>query len=116
MLALDRISFTAALAALATLLLLALHRHPSARAWLNDLGVTLLVGATTLLMRVIANTPVLNDDPFGVLSPNDLICPVVVFLVLRAYGALRHRDNGDDWEQRLVHVAIIVFAVNVLTI
>jgi hypothetical protein len=58
----------------------------------------------------------LNDDPFGVLSPNDLLCPVAVFLALWGYHALRHHDDPEQWQGRVLLVTLAAFAVNLVTI
>ena len=39
----------------------------------DDLGVAVSVGIATLLLRYCGNVPVLNDDLFSVVSPNDLL-------------------------------------------
>jgi hypothetical protein len=39
----------------------------------DDIGVAVSVGIATLLLRHFGNVPVLNDDLFSVVSPNDLL-------------------------------------------
>jgi hypothetical protein len=59
---------------------------------------------------------VLNDDPIPLVSPNDVLCPVVTYAALGVYGALRRASGQPAWEHGRALLTIVSLAVNVVTI
>jgi hypothetical protein len=78
--------------------------------------MSMLVGASIFAWRLSGNIPTLNDDPAGVLSPNDWLCPVVTYVVLGLYRGLRSPDHSPAWDRSRAIATIVSFAVNVVTI
>ena len=78
--------------------------------------LSLLVGFSILLFRLGANVQQLNDDPIPLASPNDLLCPVVTFVVLSVYAGLRDtRDEARFARDRAI-LTLVSLAVNIVTI
>src|SRR5438477_7563339 len=75
--------------------------------------LALLVGLSILLFRLGANVQQLNDDPIPLASPNDLLCPVVTFVVLSVYAGLRGETHIARDRALLTLVSL---AVNIVTI
>jgi hypothetical protein len=49
------------------------------------LVLAVLAGGSIMAWRLSGNIPDLNDDPAGLLSPNDWLCPMLTFVVLSLY-------------------------------
>src|SRR6266852_5264209 len=79
----------------------------------GGLVLSLLVGFSILLFRLGANVQQLNDDPIPLASPNDLLCPVVTFVVLSVYAGLRDQTQLSRSRALLTLVSL---AVNIITI
>src|SRR5213595_114594 len=56
---------------------------------LDSLLIALVVGLSILIWREAGNTSSLNDDPIPVVSPNDVLCPVVTYVCLGMLAAFR---------------------------
>ena len=54
-------------------------RVPSSK----GIALALLTGLWILLWRLAGNTQVLKDDPIPLVSPNDVLCPVVRYVLPR---------------------------------
>src|ERR687886_314804 len=52
----------------------------------NALLIALVVALSILLWREAGNTDVLNEDPIPLVSPNDVLCPIVTYVVLGLYA------------------------------
>jgi hypothetical protein len=80
------------------------------------LALSVLVGLSILLFRLGANVQQLNDDPIPLASPNDLLCPIVTFVVLSVYGGLGGaRDEAPFARDRAI-LTVVSLAVNIVTI
>jgi hypothetical protein len=78
--------------------------------------IGILTTASVYLWRRSANMPQLNRDGLREFSANDWLAPVVTFVFLSVYGALR-RDGEDRAFARAKVLAIIaVLVVNVVAI
>jgi hypothetical protein len=78
--------------------------------------IGILTAASVLLWRRSANMPQLNRDGLREFSANDWLAPVVTFVFLSVYGALR-RDGEDRAFARAKALAVIaVLVVNVVAI
>jgi hypothetical protein len=80
------------------------------------LVIGILVVASVFLWRRSANMPQLNRDGLREFSANDWLAPVVAFVFLSVYGAVR-RDGEDQAFARAKALAVIgVLVVNVIAI
>jgi len=111
------IALTAAITAgLALLLLVALRARFKALSFADCLLVALVVGCSVLVWRSAGNTGALNNDPIPAVSPNDVLCPVVTYLLGGWYAAFRHPVDAERFEQARVLLTLVSFLVNVVTI
>jgi hypothetical protein len=78
--------------------------------------VSLIVGLSILVWRLAGNVAQLNDDPVPLFSPNDLLCPIVSYVMLGIYAALRPPTDAARWEQARAWLTIGSFVVNVVII
>src|SRR5215212_11943433 len=76
----------------------------------------LVVGLSVLAWRLSANVPQLNDDPIPPLSPNDWLCPMLTYVCLGMYVALRPPTDSTRWPQARALLTAVAFVVNVLVI
>ena len=75
-----------------------------------------VVGASILLWREAANTQALNDDPIPVVSPNDVLCPVVTYVSLGILAAYRAIVPEPHWPRVRALLTLASLVVNVVTI
>lgn len=78
--------------------------------------IALVVGLSVFAGRMAGNVKELNDDPAFIFSPNDLLCPVITYVCLSLYLALRPPLMKTHWEQVRSLLTIVSFIVNVLVI
>ena len=78
--------------------------------------IALTVGASILVWREAGNTPMLNDDPIPLVSPNDVLCPVVTYVSLGLLVAFRPVINGSHWPRLRALITLLSLIVNVITI
>lgn len=71
---------------------------------------------SVLLWRAAGNVPTLNNDPIPAISPNDVLCPLVTYLLLGWLAAFRPPADPIRFEQARVVLALVSFVVNVVTI
>jgi hypothetical protein len=84
---------------------------------MRDLAVSsVLVGLSILAYRAAANTPAMNDDPMPFVSPNDVLSPVVTYVVLAMYAAIDPANAGTDAPRKRALLTIVSLLVNVVTI
>lgn len=108
---------TAAITAgVALLVLVVLRTRLKAFALVDCLLVALVVGISVLVWRSAGNTSALNNDPIPLVSPNDVLCPLVTYLFLGFYAAFRRPRDATGFEQARVLLALVSFVVNVVTI
>jgi hypothetical protein len=79
-------------------------------------AVSLLVGFSILVWRLVANTPQLNDDLVPVVSPNDVLCPVITYVVLGTYAGVRGRPESSSAQRERALLTIVSLVVNIITI
>jgi hypothetical protein len=79
-------------------------------------ALSLLVGFSILLFRLGANVQQLNDDPIPLASPNDLLCPVVTYVVLSVYAGLRGAHGETHFARNRAVLTLVSLAVNIVTI
>ncbi len=113
----NQIALTAALAFVASLvLLLVLRRRAKAPTGQEVIILAALVGFSVFAWRMAGNVAQLNDDPMSPFSPNDLLCPLITYVVLGLYGAFRRPVNSEDWEKTRAWLTLVSFVVNVVFI
>lgn len=113
----EKIALTAAIAFVVSLsLLLILHRRTNALTIAQVIIVALLVGFSVLAWRMAGNVAQLNDDPIPPFSPNDLLSPVVTYVLLSLYAAFYRPADIGQWERTRAWVTLVSFVVNVIFI
>jgi hypothetical protein len=78
--------------------------------------IALTVGVSILLWREAGNTAALNDDPIPLVSPNDVLCPVVTYVSLGLLAAFRTTVAVSEWPRLRAILTLLSLAVNVVTI
>ena len=111
------IALTAAITAGAALLVLvALRARFKAFPLVDCLLVAGVVGISVLVWRSAGNTGALNNDPIPLVSPNDVLCPLVTYLFVGFYAAFRRPTDTIRFEQARVLLTLVSFVINVVTI
>src|SRR5262249_9167199 len=111
------IALTAAITAGVALLLLLVLRLRFIKLRLFDcLLVAGVVGISVIVWRSAGNTGALNNDPIPLVSPNDVLCPLVTYLFIGFYAAFRPPVDAIRFEQARVLLTLVSFIVNVVTI
>ncbi len=111
------IALTAAITAGVALLLLVVLRARFTKLRLSDcLLIALVAGCSVLVWRSAGNTGALNNDPIPLVSPNDVLCPLVTYLFIGFYAAFRPPADTIRFEQVRVLLTLVSFVVNVVTI
>jgi hypothetical protein len=75
-----------------------------------------VVGAAILFWRLAGNVAQLNDDPIPLVSPNDLLCPVVTYVALSLAAAFLPPRPMERWERVRAVLTVVAFGVNVVFI
>jgi hypothetical protein len=83
---------------------------------LDTLLIALTVGVSILLWREAGNTPTLNDDPIPVVSPNDVLCPVLTYVCLGLLAAFRPVVRTAEWPGMRAVLTLLSLVVNIVTI
>ena len=78
--------------------------------------LALLTGLSILVWRLAGNAQVLNDDPIPLVSPNDVLCPVLTYVVLGLYAGVRGLAAHPRWPHLRAALTILSLVVNVVTI
>jgi hypothetical protein len=111
------IALTAAITAVIALLVLLVLRSRFKILRLFDcLLVAVVVGFSVIVWRSVANTGALNNDAIPLVSPNDVLCPLVTYLFIGFYAAFRPPLDARRFEQARVLLTLVSFMVNVVTI
>jgi hypothetical protein len=108
------IALTAAIAGVLSLLIIYWRLRPVSMG--EMLLLTGVVAASVFLWRLSANMPQLNDDGMPGFSANDWLCPVIAYVALRLWAALRPQDDPVRWGQTRALLALATLIVNVVTI
>jgi hypothetical protein len=119
MFSLGQIALSAVVGAVVSLIALVVYsrwaRH-GALAWAEAVLLSVVVGLSILVWRAAGNTPALNDDPIPVVSPNDVLCPVLTYVCLGLYAGYRRLAQRPDWPRLRALLTLLSFVVNVVTI
>ena len=114
-----QILLSAVVGAVVSLVVLALYarwsRQSEGIVWREAVLQALVVGVSIVLWRAAGNTQSLNDDRIPLVSPNDVLCPVVTYCSLGLYAATR-LGNAPDWGRTRALLTVVSFVVNVVTI
>jgi hypothetical protein len=82
----------------------------------DGLLIAATVGLSILIWREAGNTPSLNDDPIPVVSPNDVLAPVLTYVSLGILAAFRSSIGGSAWPRLRGLLTLLSLLVNVVTI
>jgi len=84
---------------------------------LDSLLIVATVGLSILIWREAGNTPSLNDDPIPVVSPNDVLAPVLTYVCLGLLAGFRTSIGGESkWPRLRALLTLLSLVVNVVTI
>ena len=78
--------------------------------------IAVVVGISILLWREAGNTQTLNDDPIPLVSPNDVLSPVVTYVCQGVLAGFRSKMQGSHWARARALVTLVSLVVNVATI
>ena len=78
--------------------------------------VALVAGAAVCAWRLSANVPPLNEDGVPGFSANDWLAPVLVYVILGLYAAVRPPRDPARWAQVRALLTVIALVVDVVTI
>ena len=82
----------------------------------DTLLISLTVGVSILLWREAGNTAALNDDPIPVVSPNDVLSPVLTYVCLGLLAAFRPSVRTSEWPRLRAVLTLVSLVVNIVTI
>ena len=114
-----QILLSAAIGAIVSFVVLALYGRwskQSALPWREAGLQALIVGLSIGVWRAAGNTQSLNDDPIPLVSPNDVLCPVLTYVGLGLYAGACQFAAGSDWQRVRALLTLVSFVVNVVTI
>lgn len=116
--AFSQIALTAGImAAVSLLLLFGARQYFKVRSLGEIILIALVAGFSVLAWRSAGNAPALNADPIPAISPNDVLCPVITYVFLGLYAALRPQgEYNARFEKARAVLTLVSFAVNVITI
>lgn len=83
---------------------------------LDALGIALAAGASVFLYRASANMPQLNADGLPGYSANDWLAPVLTYVFVSCYGAVRPHTDQRHFNQTRALATLASLIVNVVTI
>ena len=83
---------------------------------MDTLVLALTVGVSILLWREAGNTPPLNDDAIPVVSPNDVLGPVLTWVCLGILAAFHPRLRTERWPPLRALLTLLSLVVHVVTI
>jgi hypothetical protein len=78
--------------------------------------IGILTAASVFLWRKSANMPQLNRDGLREFSANDWLAPVVTFVFLSVYGAMRRTGEDRAFARVRALAVVAVLVVNVVAI
>ena len=78
--------------------------------------VAVLAGLSILGWRLAGNTQPLNDDPIPLISPNDVLCPIVTYVILGLYAEVSRATHRPGWGRLRAILTIASLIINVVTI
>ncbi len=119
MFSLTQVLISTLVGSIASLVVLWLYSRSAKDAALRPVDAVLaavVVGISILLWREAGNTPMLNDDPIPVVSPNDVLCPVATYVCLGVMAAFRLNMQGIHWARVRALLTLVSLVVNVVTI
>jgi hypothetical protein len=83
----------------------------------DSLLIAATVGLSILIWREAGNTQSLNDDPIPLVSPNDVLAPVVTYVGLGLLAAFRSSIGvSQEWPRLRALLTLLSLVVNVVTI
>ncbi|GHO84739.1 hypothetical protein [Dictyobacter formicarum] len=111
------IALTAGIGSIMALLLLVIGRRWfKIEALYEMIMLAIVVGFSIFVWRSVGNTAVLNLDLIPAVSPNDVLCPVVTYVLLGLYTTFQEDRDPRRCAQACAVLTLLSFAVNVITI
>jgi hypothetical protein len=114
-----QIALSAAIGAMVSFVTVWLYGRWSKQAALaagESIVVAALAGLSILLWRLAGNTQPLNEDPIPLVSPNDVLCPVLTYVVLGLYANVSRAVERPGWGRLRALLTFTSLIVNVVTI
>jgi len=72
---------------------------------------------STSVVGARGHTPSLNDDPIPLVSPNDVLAPVLTYVCLGLLASFRSSTGGsEEWPHVRALLTLLSLVVNVVTI
>jgi hypothetical protein len=100
-----------------SLVVLALYGRWAKDSAIDRADTVLIVGGLSILLwREAGNTASLNEDPIPVVSPNDVLCPVITYVSLSLLAGLHTKLQRPDWPRVRALLTLLSLLVNVATI
>lgn len=78
--------------------------------------IALVVGVSLLGWRLASNFAPLTDDPIPLVSPADALCPIVTYVFLGLYAAIRQPGDSARFVQARALLTLVSFIVSVAVI
>ncbi len=86
------------------------------RSLVQGVQIAIVAGFATLGWRLAANVDALNRDGVPWVSANDALAPVVTYVLLGMYAAVRPPQRPRRFEQLRAAVAVVALVVNIVAI
>lgn len=88
----------------------------SPTSFIDVVRISATVGVSILLWREAGNTPALNDDPLPLVSPNDVLCPVLTYVSLGLLASFIPAVRTTEWPRLRAVLTLLSLVVNIVTI
>jgi hypothetical protein len=92
------------------------YRLMPKRSWVNIGTLAISAGIATFAWRLAANNAALNEDGFPGVSPNDLLAPVITYVVLGIHSSLYAETDRREFGRLRAALTTLALVVNVVTI
>jgi hypothetical protein len=114
-----QIAFSAVIGAVVSFVVVWLYGRWSKNAALSpneSVIVAVLVGLSILVWRLAGNAQPLNEDPIPLVSPNDVLCPVLTYVIMGLYTDMRRSVDRPGWPRLRALLTVTSLIVNIVTI
>lgn len=82
----------------------------------ESLIVGVLAGLSILVWRLAGNTQPLNTDGILAVSPNDVLCSVLTYVVLGVYAEVSRVVDRPGWGRLRAILTVASLVINIVTI
>jgi hypothetical protein len=112
----EKILLTALIAMAVSWVFLFLRRRSGTLAVGELVILGLLVSFSVFAWRMVGNVAPLNNDPIPPFSPNDVLCPMITYVLLGIYATFRPPADLGQWEKTRAWLTMVSLVVNVVFI